>query len=136
MNIYNFPDTLILKISKYTYDVSNIMYILYDNSIDKYIIRGIKLFKRTYKSTNYSFECDSTTYLRDFIIMLFGNKSNINYSFYNYDNLPTTSDEITYDFLEDNDDKIYELSNEITILNKKQLKHHLIMLTHILNDNQ
>jgi hypothetical protein len=68
--------------------------------------------------------------------MLFGNKSNINYSFYNYDNLPTTSDEITYDFLEDNDDKIYELSNEITILNKKQLKHHLIMLTHILNDNQ
>ena len=65
-----------------------------------------------------------------------GNKSNVSYSFYNYDNLPLTSDEITYDLLEDNDDKTYELSNEITILKKKRLKHYLNMLTHVLNDNQ
>ncbi len=136
MEFYNFPDTLVLKITKYDYDVNHFMYIVYDNSLDKYIIRGQKLTKKPYKATNYSFECDSTTYLRDFIMTLFGNKSDVSYSFYNYDNLPLTTDEITYDFLEDNDDKTYELSNEITILKKKQLKHHLNMLTHILNDNQ
>lgn len=136
MEFYNFPDTLVLKIAKYTHDVNNIMYILYDYSLDKYIIRGEKLTKKPYKSTNYSFECVSTTYLRDFIITILGNKNAITYSLYNYDNLPSTSDEVTYEFLEDNDDKIYELSNEITVLKKTQLKQYLNMLTHVLNDNQ
>ena len=136
MDFYNFPDTLVFKITKYAYDVNHFMYIVYDNSLDKYIIRGQKLNKQPYKATNYSFECESTTYLRDFMMTVLGNKSNVSYSFYNYDNLPLTSDEITYDLLEDYDDKIYELSNEITILKKKQLKHYLNMLTHILNDNQ
>lgn len=136
MEFYNFPDTLVLKITKYAYDVNYFMYIVYDNSLDKYIIRGQKLTKQPYKATNYSFECESTTYLRDFIITVLGNNSNISYSLYNYDNLPLTSDEITYDLLEDNDDKIYELSNEKTILKKKQLKYYLNMLTHVLNDNQ
>ena len=136
MEFYNFPDTLVLKITKYAYDVNYFMYIVYDNSLDKYIIRGQKLTKQPYKATNYSFECESTTYLRDFIMTVLGNNSNVSYSLYNYNNLPLTSDEITYDLLEDNDDKIYELSNEKTILMKKQLKHYLNMLTYILNDNQ
>ena len=87
MEFYNFPDTLVLKITKYAYDVNKIIYVFYDNSIDKYIIRGQKLTKQPYKAANYSFECESTTYLRDFIMTLFGNKSNVSYSFYNYDNL-------------------------------------------------
>ena len=43
MDFYNFPDTLVLKITKYAYDVNHFMYIVYDNSLDKYIIRGQKL---------------------------------------------------------------------------------------------
>lgn len=134
MEFSSFPDTLVFKITRYTHEVNHIMYILYDISRDIYIIRGNKLTKKTYEKINYSFECMSINYLRDFILTTLHNNSEISYSYYNYDNLPLTTAEVTFDFLEDYDDKIYELSSETTILNKKELKNKLAMLKYILNN--
>jgi hypothetical protein len=132
-----FADTLVLKIVEY--ENGNLkkpdttLYILYDKMEQTYVIRG-KRSDKVIKSCTYSFECKSSKELTEFIDFLICSKNSVSYSLYNYDNLPSTSDEIDFDFLHTYDDICYELSGyDNPNLEKKELRKILRMLRNVFN---
>lgn len=132
---FNMPDTLVLKIvesRKETGETDSTLYILYDQRKRTYIIRG----SREGVSTSYSFECFSERDLADFIdFIVDGYYAYVSYSLYNYDNLPETSGEITFDFLCKYDDRSYELAGYTDCeYKRKHLIRQLRILKKIFND--
>lgn len=107
-------DTLVLKLEEY--DATNnkldtVLYIFYDSRTDHYVIRGKRVDTITWKTHCYSFECESNKKydLVDFIQLLIYKGNYISFTLYNYDNLPEYSNDITYEFLKENDDITYEI---------------------------
>lgn len=133
MTEFTVPDTLVLKIIEYyNFDKKDtILYILYDNSINRYVIRGKRHETSLIKNCTYSFECDTTHGLAEFIEFLVDSENYVSCILYNYDNLPLTSDEITYEFLEEHD----KIQNEISGYDKKKLERkYLLKLLGILKN--
>lgn len=134
---FTVPDTLVLKIVEHDVDLARpdtTLYILYDKREHKYIIRGKRFETQTVKTCSYAFECEFAHDLADFIQFLIEKENNISYILYNYDNLPETSNEITYDFLHDCDDRQYEISGYDNMpLKRGQLLKNLRMLRNIHN---
>jgi hypothetical protein len=61
-------------------------------------------------------------------------ENTINEVLYNYDNLPETSSEITFDFLQENDERTYEISGYNGLkCNRKRLLRNLRMLRNVFN---
>jgi len=133
------PDTLVLKIVEYDSDSGKpdtTLYLLYDKSIHRYVIRGNRKGTSYISSLTYSFECESVYDLADFIQFVIDSSNNVSYILYNYDNLPMSSNEITYDFLEEYDDISYEIAGyDNKVLKRKNLLRHLRMLRNIFNYN-
>lgn len=127
MTEFTLPDTLVLKIIEYyDYDKKDtILYILYDKSSERYVIRGKRHETNLIKNCTYSFECDTTYGLAEFIQFLIVPFNNISVILYNYTNLPLTSDEITYEFLEEHD----KTQNEISGYDNKRLKRKYLLKT-------
>lgn len=132
------PDTLVLKIVEYdSHNVDTTLYILYDYTKECYVIRGNRPETRRLQPLNYSFECESTSVLVDFIKFVIDSKNEISYILYNYDNLPSTSDEITFDFLHEYDDNAYEIAGyDRQKLRRSSLSTYLRMLKNVFNLNQ
>jgi hypothetical protein len=134
---FTVPDTLVLKIVEHDVDLGRpdtTLYILYDKREHKYIIRGKRFETPRVKSRSYSFECEFAHDLPDFIQFLIDDLNTVSYILYNYDNLPETSNEITYEFLHDCDDKPYEISGYDNMpLKRGQLLKNLRMLRNIYN---
>jgi len=95
------PDCLVLKIEEYEDDtnenIANI-FVLYDQSRDKYVLRGSCISTKR-QTSPYSFIADSAYDVSEFILFAMDRQNFKNVVLYNYDNLPETSDEITYEFL-------------------------------------
>lgn len=131
---YTVPDTLVLKIVEYevkTDKKDNIIYILFDTSLNKFIIRGKRV---PLDSCTYSFECDNSSKLFDFIDFLIDRYNKVSYILYNYDNLPKSSNDITYEFLESYYDVRYEISGyDNKTIRKKELVKNLNMLKNVNN---
>jgi len=127
-------DTLVLKIVEYLDGTpDNKIYILYDNLTDEYVLRGKRLKTSTLDYCEYSFVSNSTSKLADFIEFMLDSQC-VSYILYNYDNLPATSEEITYQFLRKYDDPRYEISGyDHRMLKRKELKKNLNMLRSIFN---
>ena len=69
-----------------------------------------------------------------FIEFLIDDSNTVSYILYNYDNLPETSNELTFEFLEEYDDRTYEISGYDNLkLNRKQLLRNLRMLRNVFN---
>jgi hypothetical protein len=107
-------DTLVLKLEEYdssNHELDTVLYIFYDSRTDHYVIRGKRIDTLTWKSHCYSFECEvSKIYdLIDFIQLLIDKGNYISFTLYNYDNLPEYSNDVTYEFLKENDDVRYEI---------------------------
>jgi len=134
---FTVPDTLVLKIvEKYRNKNDTILYIFYDKSTDMYVIRGTREDTYRIKTCTYSFECESTRHLADFIRFLIDSENDISYILYNYDNLPLTSNEVTYEFLSKYDNISYEIAGyDYVKLKRKQLIKNLRMLKNIFNYN-
>lgn len=82
----------------------------------------------------YSFDCENTTDLADFIEFLIDSENVISYILYNYDNLPCDSNQITYDFLQEYDDRTYEISGyDNKTLKRIELLKNLRMLKNVFN---
>jgi len=130
------PDTLVLKIVERDLDLKRpdtTLYVLYDKKTHRYVIRG-KRDDRKMDSCSYSFECEYANDLADFIQFLICKHNTVSYVLYNYDNLPATSDEITFDFLYAYDDKIWEISGyDNKKLHRRELLKNLRMLRNIFN---
>lgn len=129
-------DCLVLKIEEYDIDDGNLdttLYIIYDKKEEKYIIRG-KRTSEIRESCTYSFNCEFAQELFDFITFVICKQNRWTYVLYNYDNLPATSDEITYEFLKRDESKEYELSGyDRKKFKKSELLSNLRMLRNVFN---
>jgi hypothetical protein len=132
-----FTDCLVLKIEEYDIDTNALdttLYVLYDKKEHHFIVRGQR-FSKTIESCVYSFKCEFAHELEDFLSFVVCKKNHWTYTLYNYDNLPSTSDEISYDFLQRNDSKVYELAAyDYQKFNKKQLLKNLRILRSVFNN--
>jgi len=72
--------------------------------------------------------------LVDFLKYLICPSNTVNEVLYNYDNLPGGSDEITFEFLKEHDDRSYEISGYHGFkLKRKRLVRNLRMLRNVFN---
>ena len=130
-------DCLVLKIEERETDVELLdttVYVIYDKKDHTYVIRGKRRETEQTESCTYSFVCDNHNDVADFLSFVLSKHNLWTYVLYNYDNLPFDSNDITYDFLMENDSKIYEISgynNEY--YSKKRLLSILRMLRNVFN---
>ena len=105
-------DCLVFKIEENDNDSNELdtaLYVLYDKIEHHFVVRGKRHHKKI-DSCTFSFQCEFAEELADFISYVICKKNLWTYVLYNYDNLPATSDEITYEFLRRNESKVYELA--------------------------
>lgn len=127
------PDTLVLKIVEYTEmgEKDTTMYILYDTSTCKYVIRG-KRNDDICDSLPYSYECRNVHSLLDFLEFVFDIQNEYSFILYNYNELPLSSNDITFDLL-----KLYDIPslNEISGYEEKMfIRKELANLLNILKN--
>jgi len=130
-------DCLVLKVCEndnITNMLDTTLYVIYDKKTHNYIIRG-KRNDDQIDSAIFSFNCEFAHELFVFITFVICKKNKWTFSLYNYDNLPGTSDEITYEFLNDQESNIYELgAYEQQKYNKNNLLKYLRMLRNVFNN--
>jgi len=133
---FTVPDTLVLKIVENDVDLGRpdtTLYVLYDKATHRYVIRGKRDNSRL-PSCTYSFECEFANDLADFLEFLIDKTNTFSYILYNYDNLPETSNEITFEFLKRHDSRVYELSGyDNQDFKRKTMLKNLRMLRNIFN---
>lgn len=133
---FTVPDTLVLKIVEHDVDLGRpdtTLYVLYDKASHRYVIRGKRNDIRL-QSCTYSFECEFANDLADFLEFVLDNENMYSFILYNYDNLPESSNEITLEFLKENDSVVYELAgydNQPFV--RKQIIKMLRMLRNVFN---
>jgi hypothetical protein len=130
------PDTLVFKIVEHNVILNRpdtTLYVLYDKVTHRYVIRGKRNDSRV-DSCAYSFECKHAKDLVYFLEFLLDKTNSFSYILYNYDNLPETSDEITFEFLKQYDSRVYELSGyDNEIYDRKDMLKKLRMLRNVFN---
>ena len=133
-----YPDTLVLRIREFDNEQDECcIFVIYDQSEMKYVIRGKCANKMgMINSIPFSFKANSRKSARRFIQTVINVKSNtIGYDVYNYDNLPKFSNEITYDFLDENVDDLYLLSAyDKANVRSLTLNHMLYVIKHTYNE--
>lgn len=136
---FTVPDTLVLKIVEYdenTHRDDTTLYMWYDQSIQRYAVRGKRAETPNLAHCLYSFECKSANDLADFVQFVIDRNNYVSYILYNYDNLPETSDDITFDFLSYYDEISYEIAGyDNEALKRTDLVRNLKMLKNIFNYN-
>ena len=129
-------DCLVFKIVEHyadTKDLDTTLYVLYDKNEHYFVVRGQR-YSDKMDSCTFSFNCEFVHELADFLSFVICEKNHWTYVLYNYDNLPATSDEITYDFFKRNDSKVYELAGyENQEYDRNTLVKNLSMLRNVFN---
>jgi len=130
-------DCLVFKlqeVEKNTDNIDTTVYIIYDKRNHKYLIRGSRRLSSKYEPCPYSFECEFANDLADFIEYLICPDNTVNEILYNYNNLPEDPNEITFDFLDENDYEDNEISgyNDYK-LKRRRLLRNLRMLRNVFN---
>jgi hypothetical protein len=130
-------DCLVLKIEEYTNNsLDTTLFILYDKNEEQYLIRGKRsdILDKTVP-ISYAFSCKYASELFNFIDFLLCKKSKLNYTLYNYDNLPYIQSEIDYCYLKNLDGDVeYELSGyDNQKKSKKQIMKYLSILKNVFN---
>jgi len=133
----NVTDCLVFKFEEVecgTGNLDNTMYIIYDKKNHNYLIRGRRRWSLREQSCTYSYECEYASDLADFIQYLVCSDNKVNEILYNYDNFPENPDEITFDFLNENDHSDYEISGyNNKMLKRRRLLRNLRMLRNVFN---
>lgn len=134
---FTVPDCLVLKIQEYeelTGLLDTTIYVLYDKKEHQYVVRGHRRNRSHLEGCVYSFVCDDANDLADFISYVICKENFWTYVLYNYDNLPESSNDITYEFLFNNDSPVYELAAyDKQIYSKSWLLKNLRMLRNVFN---
>ena len=106
-------DCLVLKIEERETDVELLdttIYVIYDKRDRNYVIRGKRRATETADSCTYSVVCKDHRDLADFLSFVICKDNFWTYVLYNYDNLSYDSNDITYEFLNENESNVYELT--------------------------
>jgi len=130
-------DCLVFKFDEFCIDTQNIdttVYVLYDKQKHSYVVRGQRRCTKKHQKCTYSFECEFANDLVDFLQYIICPGSMVNETLYNYDNLPYSSNNLTFDYLKEQDHSDYEISgyDGQTLARKKMLKK-LRMLRNVSN---
>ena len=109
-------DCLVLKISEFFVDndPDNILYIFYDKMEHQFFIRGSQSSSK-FEFYPYSFRCEFAADLEEFIRVIISEDSKIIYELLNYTELPMDSDDITYNYLEETETPMIQIT---TIMSK------------------
>jgi hypothetical protein len=129
-------DCLVLKIEEYVDNVlDNTLFVLYDKNEENYLIRGKRSSYNGIEPNCYSFSCNYTNEVNDFISLVICPKSKVSYTLLNYNDLPYSSDDIDYHYLiYSNDDKIHEITGyDNQRYNKKKFLRILRTLKYVFN---
>lgn len=130
-------DCLVLKIEEYDTSIDLVdttIYVLYDKKERNYVIRGQRKVTEKHNSCVYSFVCKDIRYLANFLSFVICKKNLWTYVLYNYDNLQYSSNDITYEFLNECDTPDYELTGyDKQKYNRKQLLSILQILRNVFN---
>ena len=91
----------------------------------------------------YSFTCNREKHICDFIEFTIYKKNYVSIELYNYNNLPANANDITFEFLQNNVDRNYEISayDKIKLKNTRKFNKYNIMqllrmMRHVVNDNE
>jgi hypothetical protein len=134
------PDCLVMKIEEFEFDSTNdkidtTIYILYDQKMKHYVIRGKRRDTDKHPAVEYSFNCTKAGDLESFLSFIICKKNYWSSSLYNYDNLPYYSNNISYDFLQKHASTEYEISGyDKQLYSKKELIKNLKMLKNVFNN--
>jgi hypothetical protein len=133
----NVPDCLVFKLEEVEQSngrIDTTLYVIYDKKNHKYLVRGSRRLSAKYEPCAYSFECEYAHELADFIQYLICPGNKVNEILYNYDNLPYNSNDVTFDFLNENAYEDYEISgyNDFKLKRRRLLKI-LRMLRNVFN---
>lgn len=130
-------DCLVLKIEEYdstTERLDNTVFILYDTKSKQYIVRGLRVDTPKMTSVPYSFTCKKLSRLVDFISFIVCKQNLWSYTLYNYNNLPFSSENITFDSLYDDGNKENEISGyDNCSYDRRELYSNLRMLRFVFN---
>jgi hypothetical protein len=132
-----FGDCLVLQIQEieeFTGSIDTNLFVMFDKNEEKYLIRGKRMDLTTRVFNTYSFECDDSEAMYNFITFIICRDNNINYTLFNYNDLPLSSDDITYEYLMDNASRTKEIAGYDNInMNRKRLRNLLDMLRGVFN---
>jgi len=143
MSGFILPDCLVLKfqevenqeVENHKDVIDTTVYVLYDKREHKYVVRGKRRWSPKFQSPSYAYECENIDDLADFLQYIICPYNKVNEILYNYNNLPFSSSEITFDFLNENDHSFYEISGyNNKNLNRKRLLRNLRMLRKVSNE--
>lgn len=116
--------------------IDNRIFIGYDITDNDYYVRGKRQDSTRCEYVPYAFHCDSANELYDFIEFVTGGiLDNISIILYNYNNISNElSDDLTYDFFEDQMDSSYEIvAYDRVTLNRDLMVKNLNMLKNMYN---
>lgn len=132
MTEFNVPDCLVLKIEEIERDkdlLDTSLFVFYDQREQKYVLRGRRRWTQTFQSCTYSYDCKSIDDMIVFLSYIIDKNNTINEILYNYDNLSDSSNDVTFEFLFEYENKDYEISG---YNNNKMSKKRLHMLLRML----
>jgi len=104
-------DCLVLKIMEFSVEdqlVDTVLYILYDKEEHHFIVRG-RRNNENIEFNSFSFQCDYAHELEPFIRFLVGKDNKVLTDLINYQELPMSSDDISFEYLEENDSRANQL---------------------------
>lgn len=110
--VSNVSDCLVFKFEEVEENgnVDMTAYVFYDKRTHKYVIRGRRRWTPRWHSCTYAFECEYAKDLVDFLEYIICRGNTVNESLFNYDNFPESSNDISFDFMNEYDHRDYELS--------------------------
>jgi hypothetical protein len=131
-------DCLVFKFEEIEENSNNVVdttiYVLYDKNEYHYVLRGKRRETVNQTAYTYSFNCESAQDLADFLQYIICKDNTVNETLMNYDNLPGSSNDITYDFLQDYFHMDYEIAGyDRQKLGRKRLLKNLRMLRNVYN---
>ena len=130
-------DCLVLKIIEtevFSGHTDNTIYVMYDSKTYEYIVRGVR--SPSYKTVfdTYSFRCNSSIVLIDFILLTIDSSNPVSYSLYNCNDLPYKSDDITSELLDESCCKASEVVGyDNQVIDKKTLRKYVRIVGNMLN---
>lgn len=122
---------LVLCIEEYdNKSIDTRIFISYNDETKSYIINGkrLDLTEEPYFQP-FMFCAKKSSDVLDFLCLSLNTKSTFNYTLFNYNNLSYDINEITYDFMESNIDRRYEIAAYDSVSFSKKNFRQLVRLT-------
>jgi hypothetical protein len=134
-------DCLVLKIEEVEPSnsvekvVDNQIFVIFDTREKRYILRGKRNDTRKINFEPYSFNCDTSYDVVNFLSFIVDKNNLLNYILYNVSDLPLKSEEISFESLVNSVYGECELVGyENSAFSKKVLKNNIQILRYMYND--